>query len=180
MRRYFSDEGIILKKTKLLNDNKIITIFSRNLGKIKIAAFGSRKITSRRLSHLETGNFIKFNFYKKTDRFSLGETELIYGYSKIRKVPQKVNIVFLLFFILNKILAENQEENEIFGKTMTLLKNLNNRDDFSLNDLKFYFNEVLNIMGFVTQEKIQSVEFDTINFIEGLIDRKLKVLNYLS
>jgi DNA repair protein RecO len=175
MTRYFNDEGIVLKKINLLKDDKLTTIFSKNYGKIVLLAKGIRKIISRRLSHLETGNLIKFSFYKKDNFYYLRETEIIYGYSKIKKSGRKLNTAYLIFFILNKILPENQSEPFIYNLTLNLLKKLNNEENFSDKELKNYLNEVLRTGGFINRLEIKNLSFDPIKFIENLINEKIKI-----
>lgn len=175
MGRYFKDEGIILKKKNLLNADKLITIFSENHGKIVVLGKGVRKIVSRRLSHLETGNFIKFSFYKKDNYFYLRETDVIYGYSKIKRSDKKINLLYLLFFILNKILPENQKEQLIFSKTLNILKELNNQDDFDMIEVKCFLKDILIISGFINKDKANNAIFDPILFIENLIHEKIKI-----
>ncbi|MFS8160245.1 MAG: recombination protein O N-terminal domain-containing protein, partial [Candidatus Roizmanbacteria bacterium] len=62
MRISFSDEAVVLKKTKLQESTSSLVLFSKNHGKMRVSAYGVRTLTSRRLSHLETGNFIKFSY----------------------------------------------------------------------------------------------------------------------
>jgi DNA repair protein RecO (recombination protein O) len=45
-------EGIILKRRNLGETDRILTVFSRQYGKIKILAKGVRKINSRRSGHI--------------------------------------------------------------------------------------------------------------------------------
>lgn len=174
----FVDEGIVFAKNKFLERHKLITIFSRKSGKIRLFGYGAYSIISRRLSHLETGNYIKFSGHKKTDFFTLGETEIIWGFSKIKKNAGKLNILFALFFILNKILPENQEEEIVFNKTLLFLKALNNRSDINDEMLNLYLQDVLNILGFIDRKKIEDDEFDSFAYLEGLINQKIK-LNFL-
>lgn len=175
MGRYFKDEGIVLRKKNLLNNDKLVSIFSQNHGKIVVLGKGVRKIISRRLSHLETGNFIKFSFYKKDNFCYLRETEVIYGYSKIKKSAEKINIVYLIFFILNKILPENQKEQSIYNKTLDLLKDLNNQDDFDTLEVKCFLKDILIISGFINKDEANNATFDPILYIENLIHEKIKI-----
>jgi DNA repair protein RecO len=175
MGKYLRDEGIVLTKKNLLKDDKLIIIFSNNSGKIVLLGKGVRKITSRRLSHLETGNLIKFSFYRKGDYVYLRETEIIYGYSKIKQSATKTRFLYLLLFVLNKILPEDQKESTIFLKSLALLKLLNNKRDFQLDDLKNYLREILIIGGFISQNEAIKKEFDPIVFIESLINQKIKI-----
>ena len=65
MNRYGKDEGIVLAKKNLLNGNRLVILFTKAHGKIVLTGYGVRKLTSRRLSHLETGNYIRISFHKK-------------------------------------------------------------------------------------------------------------------
>lgn len=174
MRQFFRDTGIVIKKQKLLKDNRLITILSQESGKINLVGYGVRSILSKRLSHIETGNYISFTYSKKGDYLSLGETEIIWGFSKIKKSESKIKLLFLLFFILDRIMPENQDDQEIFEKTRTILTKLNNRDAFGLADLQVYFKEILMLTGFIDEKKSQSANFNPLDFIENLIDRKIQ------
>lgn len=174
MKRNYTDEGIVIRKRSLKDKNLLVTIFSKKLGKITLSAYGVKKITSRRISHLETGNYIRFSYYRKDSYFTLRETELIYGYSKIRVSETKLDVLFMLFFILNKILPEEQEEYKVYIKTLDILKNLNNTD-LKIKDIEAYLKDVLSVSGFIDQKRVIDPSFDVIKFTEDLIGQEIKV-----
>lgn len=174
MVRYFKDEGIVLRKKNLLNNDRLITILSKRKGKINLLGKGVRKITSRRLSHLETGNLIKFSFYKKDSYLYLRETELIYGYAKIKQNDRKINLLYLLFFIINKIVAENQKDELVFKRTVRMLKELNNQPSFGIKEAKTFLIDILFFSGFIDKKLLENASFDPFDFIEGLINQKIK------
>lgn len=174
MRQFLRDTGIVIRKRKLLKDNRLITIFSANSGKIQILGYGVRSILSRRLSHIETGNYISFTYCKKGDYLTLGETEILWGFSKIKRSESKSQLLFLLFFILDRIMPENQSDPVIFNKTRSIMTILNNREHFTLNDLRVYFSELLVLTGFIDENKSKSASFNPLDFIESLIDQKIK------
>lgn len=173
MKRHFKDEGLIIKKLPLADEDLLVTVFSSSGAKMTFRGYGVKKLTSRRLSHFEIGNYIHFSYYKKDDRAVLGETELLYGHSKIKQNNHKVNVMFLLFFVLNKILPEDQYEENIFKLTANFLRDLNNHEIFSVYMLKAVFDDILVLSGFITRQKISEPTFDTIAFVEGLIGYKL-------
>lgn len=173
MRLYGRDCGIVFRKKTLLKDTQLITIFSKDSGKIGLFGYGIRTITSRRLSHLETGNFIQFTYTKKDSYYHIAETELVWGFSKIKTSESKLSLMYGLFFILDKLLADSQAEPEIFEQTISLLKKLNSRPNFHLNDLKEYVADILVLAGFIDQHKRATAYFDPFVFVETLIDRKI-------
>ncbi len=173
MKRFFKDIGIVLKKRKLLKDNRNITILTREGGKMNLLGFGVRKLLSKRSSHLETGNYIAFTFYKKGEMNILGETEIIWGFSKIKRSEVKLGFLYLLFFIVDRIMPENQVDSVIFEKTLYILKKINNRNNFTLQDLRVYLNDILLISGFINKKQSNDINFNSLQFIESLIDQKI-------
>lgn len=177
MSRHGKDEGIILAKKNLLKGNRLVIIFTKDHGKIILTAYGVRALTSRRLSHLETGNYIRLSFHKKNNYFYLSETELIYAYSQIKKSGKKLSLLFLFLTILSKILPENQPEYELFSLALEVLKNMNNDINFGFHTLIPYISSCLQKSGFVSKEQIQDPLFDPIAFIEELIGKKITLFN---
>src|SRR3989344_3896635 len=149
MRSYHSYFGIVLKKRKLLKDNRLVTILSEESGKIVLTGFGIRSLLSKRLSHVETGNYIKFSYTKKESYYILGETELVYGHSKIKSSVSKMNFLYLILIILDKIIPEGDPEALVFDKTLLLLKRLNNKERFTLGEIKTYLTDILIDAGFL-------------------------------
>lgn len=176
MRRHFSSQGLVLAKKDLLKNDRLVIIFSRDFGKISLLAKGVRKITSRRLSHLETGNFIKFSYYRKDDRLYLRETDLVFGHSKIKQSPEKIGLLYLCFLVLKKILPEEQKESQIFQQTLVFLKRLNNRQSTDFADFENYLSQVLLIAGFVSKEKLNQPNFNLISYTEDLIGEKMRAV----
>lgn len=173
MNRHSKDKGIVIKKQKLLNSNYRIVIFSEAKGKLSLFAYGIKKITSRRLSHLETGNYLTFDYYTKDSHASLRETELIYGYSKIKTSEEKLEVMFLIFFILNKILPEDQPEEAIYKMTLEFLKQLNNKE-VTVKEIEAFLTTVLELSGFVDPALLNKDTFDVLQFVEELIGQKIR------
>jgi DNA repair protein RecO len=162
-------------KKNFIKEDKLIVIFSEIQGKIPLIAKGIKSITSKRISHLETGNYIRFS-YTRNEGYAtayLNETELVYGYSKIKENNTKVHVLYRLVFILNQLLPENQENQQIFLKTLSFLKQLNNSDTINDKDLQNYLKSILIIGGYVNEAQIEDEYFNPERFIEELIQKKI-------
>ena len=169
MRQMFKTEALILNKKPLLEKNILLTFFTKDLGKIKVFAFGAKKITSRRLSYFENGNFLKIILEKKNDRFYLKEVSLIFGFLSIKEDKKKWPAFYLYFYILEKILPENLRDEKNYQLTLNFLVNLSKKQ-FNLDDLNFYLNFLLKNLGYLNQS--QSFK-ENITTIENIIDEKL-------
>ena len=175
MNLIISDQGIVLKK-KIIRDNLIsLSIFSSSQGKLILSAWGIKKITSRRISHLETGNYIKFNYSVGTQFSSLMETELIYAYSKIRSSLDKTKMMYLALFVLEKILPEDQQESELFDKTLLFLKKINNQKVNTVL-IEDFLIDLLITAGFITKQSTKQPLFDIYKTTENIIGAKIKIV----
>ena len=109
-------EGFVLKKRILLEQDILVTVFTQEFGKVTAMAKGARKITSRRSAHLQTGNLINLNLSESHDMYYIQSSELISGFMQIKNEKQ-LNIRYLFFFILDKLLPERQEELPLYKLT---------------------------------------------------------------
>lgn len=159
-----------MRKRNLLNKDTIITIFTEKYGKINVFAHGIRKITSRRLPHTQTGNLIDVIIYKKDSRYYLQETKLISGFFQLKKDQQKIHNLYLIFFVIERLTPENQEEIPLYLLTKKFLISLSRVAVNNRLIVTKYFNKILIILGYLHKEKT----FDElIPFIEDLIHEKM-------
>lgn len=169
MKRGLKTEGIIFKKNNLLSKDKLVTIFTPDFGKLKVLAKGVKKITSRRLPHLETGNLIKFVAYKKNDIYYLQESSLISGFYKIKNIQKKQGFLYLFFFVMNKILPEGEVEEKVFQLTKLFLTELSEKE-FQEKNLQKYLNTLLFYLGYI---KSESTGENLYRRIEEILNEKL-------
>ncbi len=174
MTRVQKDEGLIIKKKKLLNGQVMVTIFSLGSGKLVLSAFGIKKLTSKRLSHFEIGNYISFNYTRKGDYLTLGETELQYGHSDIKRDEDKLAVLYKVLFVLNKILPEEEPENSILSITLQFLREMN-KDNKTRTKLLDYFSQVLVLGGFIDEETRNLATFDPIHQLENIVGQKIEL-----
>ncbi len=168
------DRGIVLKKHRLPNQNVSLTFFSESSGKMYIFAYGVRNIKSRRLSHLETGNYLSISYRNEDGRIYLSETELVYGYSKIKEDSHRLQKMYVALQFLQKILPENEPEEQIFDATLAYFKKLNNIKELDNPMEEVYLGNCLMILGYVDNATRSHQNFDVYEFIRQLTNLKLR------
>lgn len=173
MRSIYSDEGLILKKVTVGDKDLYVTIITKTKGKMTFRAYGVKKITSHRLSHLETGNYIRFTTSTFHDRLVIKETDLLWGYSNIRNNIIKIECMFTLFVILAKLLPEGQQEERAFTILLYYLKKLNTLSIISIKDFDKTLCDLLFVLGYVDQQTIALPLFNPIEFTENIMERKI-------
>jgi len=151
MSRVIKTLGIVLKKRQLLRSDLQFTIFTEDLGKINVYAKGVRKITSKRLPNLQTGNLISIQINQYNNGFYLQNVQLISALSSIKQQSKQVEQLYLLFFILDRILPEAQKENEVFKETIFFIIKFSKEKNFSNNALFDTLKKTINILGYSTE-----------------------------
>ncbi len=152
MSRHIRIEGWVLKKKSLSNQDKVITLFTHEFGKIVVFAKGVKKITSRRLPHLETGNLIKALVNQKDHRFYLNQTTLRSGFTSIKDNEIKTSFLYFFLFILERLLPENQPEPEIYNLTKKFFVELSHGSVMKRERLTWYLNQILLSLGYTDKE----------------------------
>ena len=168
-------EGFIFKKTSLLNRDLTITIFSQELGRVRVFAKGIKKLTSRRSPHIETGNLINAVLSKNKDYYFLQETSLISGFSQIKKNQSKFQCLYLFLFVLEKLLPENQKEEKMYRLFKSFMINLSKREDYQII-MTDYLNNTVSLLGYQEKDKIKDL-IEITAFIEEIINEKLPAFN---
>lgn len=177
----FSDLCIVLKRVNYGEADRIITLFSRQKGKISVVAKGIRKLTSRKAPHLELFSLAKIYLVNGHNLPVVTEAVTLTDYAHLKTGLQRAKHAFHLLEVLDQLLAEEESHPEIFDRLVLDLNELCD-DQLSLKQAEKIISEfelfLLERLGFGDPE---SSAFSTINaYIEGVLDRKLNSLNKLS
>lgn len=175
--RSYKTEGIVVKRKNFGEADRILTIFTKKNGKIKIKAIGVRKINSRRSPHVELLNYSLLTLYKGQNLPILTEAQTINSFQKIKNDLTKIGFAYHLCELIDGLCPENQENKEVFFLLEKSLKHLSEEEDIASIIHEFEI-KLLTILGFYKQsypfEKI-----DTLSFIERLLERKLKARQFI-
>ena len=81
---YSSTKAIILKRINYKDADKIITMYTKELGKISTIAKGIRKVTSRKRSHLELLNLVEVYLVESHDWYIITQAQAIKSFSRLK------------------------------------------------------------------------------------------------
>lgn len=146
--KYIPSEGFVLKKRNYRESDELVTLFTRDLGKVRIIAKGIRSITSRRSSHIQTGNYISCIMTKNNELFFLYETTLRSGFSLVKNSEKSVNYMYQFYFVLDRLLPEMEPEEEVFRLLMSFSRDLSIINNFSQHHMNNYISRLLFILGY--------------------------------
>lgn len=116
--------GIVLKETKLNDSDKIITIFTKEKGKIQAVAKGVRKPKSKLVSSTQVFCISDFVAYKGKNLYNINQGETISSFYSLREDLKKLAYASYVVELVNSGLAIEEPNNKIFGllvKTLNLI-----------------------------------------------------------
>lgn len=147
MIRSYKLQAFILKRTNFSEADRLVTIFSRQHGKLKLIAKGIRKPTSRKKGHLELFALTKLQVAKTKSIDIITEAATIENFPNLRKNLNRVRIAYLLTELVDKLTVQKQEQVEIFDllqSSLTILNSQSAPSDF----IKNFEIQLLELIGF--------------------------------
>lgn len=110
-------EAFVIRRTEILHKDIVVTLFAKEFGKVRAIAKGVKKLTSRRAPHLQTANLLIATLQQRHEVYYVNQTQLISGFAQLKEDPLKLNFIYVLFFILDRLLPENQPEERVYRIT---------------------------------------------------------------
>jgi len=101
-------DGIILKRKNVGEADRILTVFTKQFGKLSIKAAGVRKIASRRASHIELLNLVQMGLYKGQGMHVLTEAVSTESFSSIKADLTKVGFAYHICELVDGLCPEGQ------------------------------------------------------------------------
>lgn len=199
--RNFKTEGIIIKRRDFKDADRIITVLTRDHGKIVIRASGIRRIPSRRSPHVELLNHCTLTLYNGRAFPVLTEAQMLESFSSIKEDLEKIGLAYHLCELVDGLCPENQENRQVFELLKNTLSRLSQpvilrlKAEESLADTSFseksseiqrfaqddnneivhnFQIELLSILGYLNKQNFLTESLDMDHFVENILERKLK------
>lgn len=172
MAGIYKTEGIILKRRNFGEADKILTIFTKHYGKIKVIAKGIRKITSKKAGALELFNHCKVVLAKGKDLDIVTETQVINSFSSWRKKLNKVGVAWYFCELVDKLTAEGQTNKDIFELLKNYLENLDQKN--SSQFIRSFEEHLLNQLGFGIPPQWRSWQGSLKTYIESIAEKEIQ------
>lgn len=169
----FKCEGIIIKRKNYSEADRIITVFTKQHGKLQIKASGVRKITSRRSPHIELLNHSFLTLHLSKGYPILTEAQSVESFSEIKSDLTKIGLAYHLCELIDGLCPEGQEQEAVFYLFKKTLEQLVKEESVAVVIHAFEV-ELLSQLGYWQGQAELSASLDTNSFIENIIERKLK------
>ena len=189
---YLRTEGIILKRKNFGEADRIVTIYTRDFGKVSCLAKGVRRPRSKKAGHIELGNWCKLFIAKGKNLDLLTEVEQKRAFGIEDFSEEKANKIYHLLELVNELTGEHEKNLHVFILLAQFLKKCNQNDkNFGIVSSVFKV-KLMSLLGFfsaksLTDSKAKSIfellEDEEMETIESRIkfskESNLKLLTFL-
>jgi DNA repair protein RecO (recombination protein O) len=174
--RIHQAEGIILKRKNFGETDRIITLFTRDIGKISCIAKGVRKITSRRSGHVEVFHRAHISYHEGKGMYALTEAQTLDAHQGLSGDIVSVSYAYYVCELIDALTADRQRHEDVFPLLSNALTHLDTcKTNKSRNTVVAAFaNSLLRTLGFLPVSETLPAKNIT-PFIERIIERKLRV-----
>ena len=121
-------EGIVIKRTNYSEADRIVTVFTKNRGKIAVIAKGARKPTSRKGGHLEILSHSIFSLAEGKNLDIITEAETVTPFQKLRDSLEKIGLGYYMAEFVNEFVPEGQAHYSLFRLFLMALSLLDDAD----------------------------------------------------
>lgn len=151
--RAYIDEGFVLARRTYGEADRILSVFSKNHGRLSLIAKGVRKMASRKRGHIEVFNLIKFSAIRGKGLDIITEAETIDNFPSVRKSLNKVALAYFFMETIGRTTHENEKHLELFELIERYLNLL--KDGTKLRSLRANFiREELTLLGFWPEGRV--------------------------
>lgn len=145
-----STEAIVLKSMKYRDTSKIVTLYTRNFGRLSVIAKGARARNNKFGSSLEPAMHVTAVLYKKEQRdlHLLSKCETGTRFRYIRGDLERLSIAMAVVELVHRV-AHQEERNEgLFELLLSTLETIENATKNPRNALYFFETKLCEILGF--------------------------------
>jgi DNA repair protein RecO (recombination protein O) len=145
--RHYSSEGVVLKRKNFLEADRILTIYSKDLGKITLLAKGVRKPKSRKRGSIEVFSYVKFSAAKTKGMDIITEAEIIDSYQEIRVNLKRLSVAYFFMEVVAKTTGEEEKHSGVFELLVDYLEKLKS-DNKTRNLRENFAYDILTRLGY--------------------------------
>jgi DNA repair protein RecO (recombination protein O) len=140
-------EGVILRHTDFGEADRLLTIFTRELGKVRVIAKGVRKARSRKAGHVEPFTHSQLQLARGRDLLILTQAETAEGYAALRENLILLGYASYVIELLDRSTYEEEENRALYHLLIRTLARLNRGDEPNLAT-RYYELRLLDYVGF--------------------------------
>ena len=125
----YKTQGVVLKQTPIGEADRVLSIFTRDLGKVRVVARGVRKPRSKLAGHLEPLSHVAISVSRGRSLDPIKEAETVRSFRRVRENLQLVSEAVYLAELVESFSAENQSSPVVYRLLLDALDWLETNGD---------------------------------------------------
>ncbi len=143
--------AIVLRHADWGEADRLVTLYTREQGKLRAIVKGARKITSRKAGHLEPFTHVKLQLSRGRDLFIVTQADTVEAYVALRESLVLTGYASYVVELLDRFVYEEEGANPtLFRLLADTLKRLTDKEDTWLA-VRYYEMRLLDFLGFRPQ-----------------------------
>lgn len=171
-QRSYASEGIVLGRKIYGEADRILILFSKNFGKIKVLAKGVRRPKSKKRGHVEIFTHLKFSATTQKGFDLITEAEIINNFTRVRGDIKKMALAYYFVEVIGKITHDEEKNYDLFLLLLNYFKKLEVTQKLKILRSEFA-RDTLILLGFWPHgQVIKNIDL----LLEEVVERKIHTL----
>lgn len=148
-----NSEGIVLKQRKIANNRRMITLFTKNYGKISAGTSMNEKSKGKSALALRPFTYADYDIFKTRESYNINSAQVKKSYYSIGEDLDRFAASSKLLEYLDKILEDEQARPKLFDMTIEFFESITRANGNYETLLYAYVIKTLRIQGIMPEIK---------------------------
>ncbi len=172
----FVTEGIVLKRVSTGETDLVVTLLTRDYGKMVGVAKGARSLTSSKRAHLEPGNRVKVFAIKTKSLPLITQTSLIaHVTDEQRQTLAAMRRLSQILEVFDRLFVENDEDQQAYLAALKIVQLLDKT--YSYRQMQALLGELLEHLGY--QNYQETAHTSVLDYVAEITEQPMKSFEYL-
>lgn len=145
--RSYRSESLVIRHSNFGEADRILTLFTREQGKLRAIAKGVRKLKSRKAGHLEPFTRVQLQLARGRDLPIVTQAETVEAYLNIRAALEVTAQAAYVMEILDRFTFDEEENRELYRLVVETLQRLDAGVE-PFYTIRYFELHVLDLLGF--------------------------------
>ena len=148
--RLYRTDGLILHHSDFGEADRLLTVFTPRMGRLRLLAKGARKLTSRKAGHVEPFTYVHLLVARGRNLDIVSQVETLESFRPLREDLERASQAYYVAELITGFVEEGDENQPLFDLTLATLARLCEARDRMLA-LRFFELRCLGLVGFQPQ-----------------------------
>ncbi|MFQ5611790.1 MAG: DNA repair protein RecO [Anaerolineae bacterium] len=150
--RLYRTEGLVLRRTDFGEADRLLTVFTPDLGKLRLIAKGARKTKSRKAGHIELFTHTALLVAKGRNLDIISQAESLESFRPLREDLGRISYAYYVVELLDRFIEEGDENFPLFELALRTVARLSDEAAENLFlALRYFELHLLGLTGFQPQ-----------------------------